>query len=344
MGWIRLLLIGSVLVQASPKSVAPDVGPSAVLVNNELELRAAAARSARQDLNVLVGRRITIRRGITFPESRNIVRLIGITEQAEIHINMVFSGNYSDPRFRAENGLTFNCRQAHIRGLAFSGFDWDGAAIKSNCSELFDISRCEFRDIGTRRFAPRVPKPRRAEDTLYNQCIEAHEMRSGHISVTNNRFQRCAWSQPWSHCVYVDGRSVVVADNVFTDCGAALRVGGRGQERFAVVVWGNRIERPHPVPDPKGAAGMIQPYICDPGENYSTVFAFNAIEGAFSTPWTGAPRPERHFIDFNDYKELRLTVQTWAADTKVGRWISWDQWRSMGFDVNSRVAEPPAQK
>jgi hypothetical protein len=339
MGWIRALLVGSVLLQGPSRGEGPAVGPSAVLVTSELELRAAAARCARQDLNILVNRKITIRRGITFPESRHIVRLIGLGEEAGIHINMVFNGNYADPRFRAENGLTFNTRQAHVRGLTFSGFEWDGAALKSNCAELFEVSRCRFRDIGTRQYAPRVSRPRRAEDTLYNQCIEAHEMRGGHISITNNRFERCAWSQPWSHCVYVDGRSAVVADNVFSDCGSALRVGGRGQERFAVVVWGNRIERPHPVPDPKGAGGMIQPYICDPGENYSTVFAFNVVEGAFSTPWTGAPRPERHFIDFNDYGEMRLTVQTWAADTKVGRWISWEQWRSMGFDVNSRTGE-----
>ena len=306
---------------------------STLLVTNESQLHAAARLSARTDINILVDRLITIRQPVYFPRSNAVVRLIGVTDDAGIHFDMKFSGDWKSVKAAKHNGLKFNCRQAVIRGLRFSGFEWYGAAIKGHVSSLLDVSDCDFEDIGVMRYSPRVAKPRTADDAITTQCIAAHRLDGAHVSVVDCRFRRCALgAYSWSHCLYISAGSVTVVGNRFTNCGNPFAIGGNGS-KGTNNIFGNIVESPGRVVDRNGAERP--PYLCKLDDTGRTAFMFNTISGLYSIPWTGTPIPSRHIVDFNDYQAMNY-ARSWAADTHRGVSASYEQWRRMGFDNHSR--------
>lgn len=337
-----LILTASMIAGADPAAstqspdvvrVAADKLPkSTLLVTTEDELRAAARLSERVDLNVLFDRTITVRGGLAFPESNTILRLIGVNEQAGIHFDMVFDGNWNDSRFRFTNGLELRSRQVIIRGMRFSGYEWGGSAIKGHVKELLDISDCTFEDIGTKQFPHRVDPPQEAGDTLYNQVISAQKKADGHVSIVNCRFNRCIHNNHrWSHCLYLSARSVLVTGNTFEDCGNVFGIGGQ-VDGASNNIFGNTILRPHPQLHPRSGKDT-PPYLAGLGTD-SVVYMFNRIDGEHYRPWTGQPDPNTHLIDFNNYQNMTYTGQ-WAANTATRVYIDWQQWRQMGFDVHS---------
>lgn len=309
------------------------VSDTAVLVRNEDELRAAAARAARGDLNILIDGVITVRRGVYFSARDSIVRLMGTRENAGIRFDMVFDGNWANPGFRTDNGIHFNCRQAIVRGLTFSGYEWSGAVIKGHCTELLAVTKCRFFDIGRKQYKPRREPPADSSDWLYNHCIAAHEMNAGHISVTDCEFERCVWSSwAWSHCMYISARSVLVSGNRFIECGNPFAVGG--QVRGAsVTILDNEVLRPHAGPDQRKTQRFAFFASLDTAD--LTAIAFNRLEGQFECPWTGQPNPPRHLVDYNDYSGA-VVGGGWAADTTRGKYFGWEDWQRAGFDRNSR--------
>jgi len=353
MGWI--LLGWSVIAQADSGPRGAQMGAvrinpatlpaSSVLATNGMELAAALKRATTRDLNIIIDRPIKLSRGIYLPQSDTIVRLIGVGSSAGIEFDMSFDGNWAGPRAKSENGIEFNCRQAILRGLTISGFNGGGAAIKGSVSHLLDVSRCRFVDIATLRFEPRVREPKNAQDSWYNHCIAAHDLQNGHISITGCTFERCAWNEIWSHCIYVSARSVVISDNLFTECGSTFRVAAGRVRGSSVSIFGNTVEKPHEVADRHGKTRIVQPYLCDLNPDYFTAFVLNRISGEYYRPWTGAPRSGRQLIDFNDYSQMSYREPySWGADTGVGQWIAWDKWQAMGFDhdsVPARVVPPP---
>lgn len=309
---------------------------STLLVTNEAQLRGAARLSARTDINILIDRVIVTTGGISFPKSDSIVRILGVGDSAGIRFDMRFNGDWSDPAFRARNGLELHCRQAIIRGITFSDYEWLGSAIKGHVRELLDISGCTFENIGTIQFPHKKEPPKTADDTLYNQVIGAHHLWTAHVSISKCVFSNCALNNHrWSHCIYSSARSVTVADNLFSQCGNPFALSG-GKGRGGNVVIGNRITDPRPVED---AYGVVRPpYLASVAAGTPAVYVFNKIEGRFSNPWTGHPDPAIHLIDFNDYSQMSFT-RAWASDTGRGVSLSIDQWRDLGFDVHSASAQ-----
>lgn len=352
-----LLVYGTTIAQPDAEPRGARIGgakidakllpASSVTVTSEAELTAAIRRAMTRDLNVIIDRPIKVTGAIYMPRCDTIVRLIGIGQNAGIEFEISFDGNWRGPLARSTNGIELNCAQAFLRGLTFSGFNGGGAAIKGSVSQLLDISHCRFVDIATKRFEPRVAQPQEAQDTWYNHCVAAHDLPDAHISITDCVFERCAWNELWSHCLYLSARSVVVNDNLFTDCGSALRIAAGRVRGSSVTIFGNTIERPHEVANRQGKSRIEQPYLCDLNPEYFTAFVLNRVCGEYYRPWTGAPRPNRHLVDFNDYSQMAYREAfSWGADTGVGKWIAWEQWQGMGFDRNSVPAHvaPPSTK
>lgn len=306
--------------------------PSTVLITDEASLRRAAQQSTSSDLNLLFDRKIVVTRQVSFPPSRSIVRLIGVNNEAAIHFDMKFDGNWRNPKFAAQNGLQFNCRQAILRGIRFSGFEWQGAAIKGHTKELLDVSDCDFVDIGTIQFPHKRTPPKGSRDTIYNQCVAAHEMTGGHVSIVNCRFQRCVLNnRRWSHCLYVSARSVLITGNRFEACGNAIAAGGK-VPGASNNIFGNVIVDGAKVEDPRGR--RLPTYLGYLNEMDSTVFMFNEVTGHYREPWMGHPNSAHQLIDFNNY--AGMTYQSsFATDTGKGAYIKLDAWRSRGFDNHS---------
>lgn len=310
-----------------------------VSVTSEAELRKALARVADGDVNVLIDRPVVVRRPVYAAGPTRVVRLMGTTREAGIRFDMVFSGRWEREPQERGNGIEIAARQVVIRGLAFSGYDQRGSALKFDVGELLDISRCRFEDIAAKQFPPRRPDPKSADDVLCNNVIGSHEQRTAHISVSNCEFRRCTLSnQRWSHCLYVSARSVSVTDNRFIQCGNPLQIGSN-VAAGAISVFGNTIEQPIATP---GAQKSKEPaFLAALYPTSNSVYAFNTIAGTWKTPWTGHPRRGLHLVDYNDYDGATIEGP-WGADTGIGKWISWAQWREMGFDGHSKPS--PAQR
>jgi hypothetical protein len=311
---------------------------SAILVTNEAQLRAAARLTESTSINILIDRRIILHEGVTFPTSESIVRIIGVGDDAHIEFAFGFSGDWGDATAKPENGLSLNCRQAVLRGLTFSGYDALGSAIKGETEELLDISDCTFRDIGTKRFAPKVAHPRQSQDAFCNQCIGAHKMAHGHISITNSRFINCIHSShQWSHVIYCSARSVSILGNRFERCGNPFAVGGK-LGVSGINIFGNTVVEPALQPLPSSGREEAA-YIAGLHGDF-VAFLFNTFQGEFYRPWTGHPRSRLHLIDFNDYSGA-VYKGAWAADLDKQEYITFEQWRARGFDNHSR---PPREK
>lgn len=323
-----------VLLQEAAPAQEPDRERGTTLrVSNEEELRRAATQSARQSVNIVIDRLITIQRGIQFPTSSSVVRLTGTKPEAGLDIKMRFGGDWSRVNETGGNALQFNCRHAIIRNLKFSGFETVGSVIKGHVSELLDVAECQFVDIGTVQFPFKVARPATADDSIYNQCIGAHNLENARISVVKCRFERCALNnRSWSHCLYTSARSVLVQDNEFVECGSPFAVGPT--PNGAAEILGNRILRPAAVTDRRGNARPT--YLMSVGRRGKVTFKSNVVEGRMEDIWTGQPSPEFHSIDDNDYKDLAYSGM-WAADTTREVAISWDEWKKMGFDRNSKA-------
>lgn len=313
---------------------AERLPPSTILVTDEVSLRAAAARTRRASLNILIDRPITVNHVVFFPDSRSIVRLIGVSKQAAIRFNMIFDGNWN--RFRGENGLEFHCRQAILRGIELSGYEYLGCAVKAHVTELLDVSDCTFREIGTRQFPHKVDPPTTASDTLYNQCIAAPKIRDGHVSVVNCRFYQCAQNNySWSHCVYVSARSVLIVGNDFEKCGNPFAVGGYVAEA-SNNIFGNEVTDPWEVRDRWGVKRPT--YLGELDVEDRTAFMFNRISGRHHHAWYAHLDPQRQLVDFNDYSGMAYTGY-WAAAVTRKRRLSWDQWRELRHDNHSMAPE-----
>jgi len=316
-------------------AMARTLPPSTRLVTNEKELQVVAASTVKGDLNILVDRAITVNRMIYFPKSESIVRLIGVTPTAAIHFNMAFNGNLEAS---GTCGISFHCRQAIIRGLQFSGYEARGSAIKGHTTELLDVSACYFHDIGIIQYPHEEKPPWSSKNTVYNQCIGAHNMAKGHISVVGCLFKRCVLNNhSWSHCLYISARSVLVTNNRFIECGNVFQIGS-DVPGASNNVFGNEVIRPQAVMDRRGV--MRQTYIADLRPDDFTAFMFNKFDGPFDGPWTGHPRAGRHLVDFNDYQGMTY-AGSWAADTGRRVLIPWETWRTYGFDNHS---SPPEKK
>lgn len=339
-GMVGAACAGVFPVQAAERTRTPSAASSVpgatVAATSEEELRRAVERSARENVNILIDRIITVSRSIDFPRSESVVRLIGVTPEAGIRFNMTFDKNWNRPGPIGGNGLKCDCRQAVIRGLRLSGYETLGSVIKGHVTELLEVSECHFVDNGTIQFPHKVNPPRTADDTLYNQCIGAHRLENARVSIVNCRFERCALNnRRWSHCIYVSARSVLITGNEFVECGNPFAVGPATGDG-AVNIFSNRILRPRPVMDARGV--VLPTYLASLVPHGTFAFMFNKIEGQLHNVWTGQPRPENQLIDYNDYKGLSYSG-SWAGDTGKGIAISWEQWRAMGFDRHSSVPQ-----
>lgn len=308
-------------------------------MTNEREFRAAAEASDRGDVTILIDREIEITRMITFPKSKSIVRIIGVSNQAALFLNMRFAGNVQNIESAITNGLAFNCRQAVVANIAIHGFDMQGSAIKGDTEESLSVINCYFHDIGTKEYPFRGGKARTAADSIYSQCIGAHELWNCQISVIGCRFERCTSNTGrWSHCLYLSANAILISDNDFIECGNPFELGHKDKSSNVQII-SNRVSRPRPGRDPSGA--VIAPYLSLAGRNDSLLFTRNKISGRFNSGWTGEPNPRRSTIDYNDYSEMEYDGASWAANVGVGQYITWDQWLQMGFDTHSK---PPVRR
>ncbi|MFO0973681.1 MAG: hypothetical protein U1A27_09620 [Phycisphaerae bacterium] len=315
-----------------------------VRVASEAELRAAAARSERESVNIVIDSAITVRHGVYFPPSESIVRLTGVTPEASLTFEMAYGSAAAARDHREENGLEFHCRQAIVTGLTLHGYDKRGALLKGHTRELLYVGHCTFEGVGTRQYPLAAAAARNAEETVCNHCIAAHELRQAHVSVVNCTFRRCALSaQRWSHCVYVSARSVVVMGNKFDECGNPFSIGGSAPGA-SVTVIGNEVSHPQATP---GADGRVHAaFMASLTESDFAAYVGNRFAGRFETPWTGQPTAGLHWVDYNDYGAAAV-AGPWGAHTGRGEWIGWEKWRSMGFDGHStppRATEQPGNR
>lgn len=301
---------------------------------DETSFRAAAARAANGDVNIVIDRQIELRRGVSFSAERSVVRIIGVGAAAGLKFD--FSrGPAGGPKRADEHGLELHCRQAIIANLEFSGYEQAGSVIKGHASELLSVSGCRFHDIGTQIRPFRVMPARNAFDADYTLCIASHDMDNGHLEVMGCRFERCSsntWQ--WSHCVYASGRSITIRGNVFIETGNPLSLGG-SKRPGTIQILDNVFENPRGGPNSEGRIRLA--FIASLAPNDSYAFVGNRISGMWDSGWTGGPRSALQLIDYNDYSRMEF-YDSWAADTGRGQRISWEDWVKMGFDTHS---QPP---
>ncbi len=326
-----------VLAQPAGSAEARTAGP-AWFVTSERELQAAADASQRGDVTIFIDRRIELSRMLSFPDSRSTVRLIGVGEQAALHLNRSFHGSAERIQESIANGIEFRCRQAYVANLEVFGFEMQGSAIKSYTDELLSVVNCQFHDIGMKEYPYRGGKARSAEDSVYTQCVGAHQLRRCRIEIIGCKFVRCcANTWQWSHCLYLSARSILVADCTFSDCGNPFGVGER-EVRGEIMIIGNRIEKPRSARDPNGR--VLQAFLCSIVGTDSFVFTRNTVSGDWLCGWTGSPDPKNNVIDKNDYGGMNYS-SAWAANTSVGKYIEWNEWLAIGFDTHSK---PPVRR
>ncbi len=332
---IVALLVLAQTPGAGPRERRPS-GQAEFRVRDEVSLRAALGRAGSGDVNILVEGLIEVRRGIYVPAERSIVRILGVAPSAGLRFDLT-QGKAGPQAGPDEHGLALHCRQAILADLEISGYEQGGSAIKGHAAELFSVSNCRFRDIGTQTRPFKATPARSAADTGYTLCIGSHDMDSGHFEVLDCRFERCAFNTwQWSHCIYASGRSMTVAGNTFVETGNPLCLGG-SKWPGTIQVLRNSFENPRGGPDSFGRLRLAFVGVLTP--NDSVVFAGNRVSGMWDSGWTGSPSPGRHLIDHNDYSGMEF-YGSWAADTGRGRSLSWKDWRDAGFDANSK---PPRQ-
>gem|GEM_PF-5646645 len=330
---VALLLLAQ--TAGTPRERRP-VGAAEFRVRDEASLRAALGRAASGDVNILVEGMIEIRRGIYVPAERSVVRILGVSPTAGLRFDLA-RGKAGPQAGRDEHGLELHCRQAIIAELEISGYEQAGSAIKGHVAELFSVSRCRFRDIGTQSRPFKATPARSSADAGYTLCIGSHNMDSGHLEVLDCRFERCAFNTwQWSHCIYASGRSITVRGNTFVETGNPLCLGGSKQPG-TIQVLSNSFENPRAGPDSYGRLRLAFVGVLTP--NDSVLFVGNRVSGMWDSGWTGSPVPGRHLIDHNDYSGMAF-YGSWAADTGRGRSLSWKDWLDAGFDANSK---PPRQ-
>jgi hypothetical protein len=332
-GLCLLAVLFSSMDQARGTTPAARSMWPARLVTTEKELEIAAQATARTDLTILIDRPIEIRRQISFPESRSVVRIIGVSNRAGLHLNMVFRGDVSRIEDASSNGLQIASRQAVIANLDIHGFEMQGSAIKGDTRELLSVVNCTFQDIGTRTYPFRGQRARNSTDAVYTQCVGAHQLWDCHIEVIGCKFERCTsntWQ--WSHCLYLSARSILVADNEFTECGNPISLGGGGRPNSIQVV-NNRFLSPRSGRTSDGRD--LSAFLSSVDAKDTFVFMHNTVSGTWISGWTGSPNPENHVIDYNDYGGAVYDGPAWAANTTTPQYISWEQWREMGFDGHS---------
>ena len=202
----------------------------------------------RGDVTIFIDRRIELSRMLTFPESRSTVRLIGVGEQAALHLNRSFRGSAERIfRSRSQTESSFGVASAMSRIWKFFGFEMQGSAIKAYTDELLSVVNCHFHDIGMKEFPYRGGKARSAEDSVYTQCgRRPYQLRRCRIEIIRCKFVRCcANTWQWSHCLYLSARSVLVANCAFSDCGNPFGIGER-EVPGEILIIGDRVESPAP--------------------------------------------------------------------------------------------------
>ncbi len=333
------MILPLVLCLASPvfAQAARGVGSPARFVTNEQEFRVAAEASARGDITIFIDRKIELTRPLGFPESRSFVRIIGVNSQAAINVNLVFRGTVEKIESAIANGIQLNCRQALIANIEFFGFEMQGSIIKGHTEEQLSIVNCYFHDIGMKEYPYRGKIARTAADSVYTQCIGAHQLTRAHIEVIGCKFERCcANTFQWSHCLYISARSVLVADNSFSDCGNPFGIGD-SETPGNVQIIGNRIEKPRPARDPNGR--IREAFLGSVVGTDSFIFTRNTVSGDWLCGWVGSPNPRNNLIDFNEYGGMNYS-SAWAANTTIGKYIEWREWIRMGFDNHSQPPVP----
>jgi hypothetical protein len=303
--------------------------PSATLVRTEAELRAAAARTANEDLVILIGSPLSVSDTVTFPAGGRIVRLVGVGNQPTVTFNMTFDGNWSAPATQRQRpGLAFASKRVFIRNLAFAGYQLGGAVLRSDATESFEVSKCQFRDIGTLSVAPRIAAPAVITDTISTRCIETGTSNLL-VHVNNSSFLRCATNQAkWGACLDLAGRNVMVADNVIEDSGNFLFC--RSSVANAIFeVLGNFVTRPAECAQPDGTRG--RPWLVTLPAGQQFTFAYNQVAGVFRKPWQGLPDVSKQLAVENNYYGASYQ-DAWATDAAGTGTLTWAQWRALGLD------------
>lgn len=119
-------------------------------------------------------------------------------------------------------GLQFRGRVLEIQGGEFRNFHANGSAIKIDTPIIAVLDGCRFRDIGNLVYPPLTWPVTQATDTIYTQTIGMWS------KLTTLLIRNCHWSdcgfasRRWGHCIYVQGRNVLVSGCTFERCGSAF--------------------------------------------------------------------------------------------------------------------------
>lgn len=303
--------------------------PSAVLVHDEAELRAAAARTATEHLVILVANSMVINDTVTFPASNRYVRLVGYGTMPTLTFNMAFHGDWSSEAERTRPGLDFNGKRVFIRNLAFSGYQLGGAAVRAGVSETLEVSQCEFRNLGTQNFPSRVNPPVVATDTIATRALAVGAVLPQTVIITGTRFVNCSTNQAdFGSVLDLGGRTVLVADNIFESCGNALSF-PTSPAGAGIHVLGNSFSRPALT---ASASGMqVMPFLCRPAQGVAFTFAQNTVSGIYRNAWQGLPDLNWFLAVDNTYTSA-FYEENWAVEPGGAGTLSWTDWRALGLD------------
>jgi len=318
-----------------------------ITVQNENQLRAAAQMVANHDVDIVIDGTITVTRTVAFPDNHNVVRVLPARRGAGIHFAMIFDGDWTDVGAQTQNGVSLRGRRVIVTGLRFSGYNYPASALKCQVAdELFEVSGCVFDGVGDRVFDLRPGgDATRIDSHITNQVISSHRQRSAHISVIGNAFTDCAKSaHDWSHCIYASSGTMTIAHNTFTRCGNPFAV-GRPDLTDGLTIVGNRII--DAAASPNRGRGDAPAYLFKFEPTVPTIVAFNSVGGAHWPVYTGRYDTSLHSVFANDYSAAEFAPNRFAVRLGDG-WLSWSDWRLMGFDAASlapRINDPqPASR
>lgn len=287
-------------------------------VANLSQLQKAFA-TTQPTLDIVLTASIKLDKSITFPAVK-LLRVFGKSQTCGLD----FKGLPIDRRC---NGSEINSAGALFFGITVKNFEPSGAAVKFNGAGGMVLVDCTFSDISTQYIAP-TTQPKDASDVHYGHAFTSHGTSSS-IRVVGCTFRRvCKSSGEYSHALYIHCPEIAVVDCTFDGCAGGVVelvgeqvvcVGNTGingvlaKNRYGFEVW------PVFAYIPKGVSGF---------------YSRNRLAGNWRAFFVGAPDAD-DYIDGNDYSGAILMGPP-AVDLSAGKELSRDEWKGMGFDIQSK--------